>query len=222
MTGRPANTLADWFAGGHTHQLAGLLCLLERLPAEVRHRVVDECCRVYPTLAHPRIAHDLHAIDALSTLAEKAMGLSVVEGPEHIRTFVLTALGHAFAQRNPIAGALVGLDVHPATEFVPVPGVTYLQCSISSAATKALVENSWDDIRNRGARCALLNGVASLSARLLAEAVEASKSLHVMVADRFVGETDRLWRRANGPIHQVRVAPSRENPQWIQIQVSCV
>ena len=93
IAGRPANTIFSWCAGGAAHQLEVLLASMERLTREERHRLIDRACRDYPTLGHPMLAHDFVACSRLTKLLRQPSGLSFIQGePEHMRTFVLTAL----------------------------------------------------------------------------------------------------------------------------------
>ena len=96
IAGRPANTIASWCAGGAAHQLEVLLASMERLTADERHRLIDGACRDYPTLRHPKLAHDFVACSRLATLVRQPSGLTFVQGgPEHMRTFLLSALGNS-------------------------------------------------------------------------------------------------------------------------------
>lgn len=72
-----------------------MLRLSERLPASERHRILDKHCRVYPSLADPRLAHDPVAVGHLQSLASLRAGLTVFLGAETPATFVLTAVAHS-------------------------------------------------------------------------------------------------------------------------------
>jgi len=220
ISSRPSNTLADWFVGGATHQLSALLCMLERLPPEARHRLLDECCRIHPTLTHARLAHDFHTVDSLSALAEKKSGITFIDGnPEHFRTFVTIALGNATIRNRSHPSPVAGIDIHPASEFVPVPGVTYLDQPIRSITSKTIVHRAWRIIQVAPAQCVILNGVLNLVTELLPEIANLSTSRHVVIADEADAVKDRAWRNAQGPIHLVTVSPTRHHPAWIQVHV---
>jgi len=220
FSSRPSTTIADWFAGGATHQLSALLCMLERLPPEARHRLLDECCRIHPTLIHPWLAHDFHLVDALSELAEKQSGITVIEGqPEHFRTFVATALGNATIRARSQQGVVVGLDIHPPNEFVPLPGVTYLDQPICSTTSLTMIHRAWRAIENTSAQCVILNGVMNLVTELFPEIFILSAGRHVIVADEMTAVKGCSWQSAKQPIHWVTVSPARQNPGWIQVRV---
>jgi hypothetical protein len=113
LTGRPANTIASWCAGGAAHPLEVLLASMERLPERERHRLLDIACREFPTLLHPRLAHDFVACSRLATLLRQSAGLTFVQGgSEYIRTFVMSALGHSAGDPNMKRATVAGVDTH--------------------------------------------------------------------------------------------------------------
>lgn len=220
IANRPTNTIADWFVGGATHQLSALLCMLERLSPDVRHRLIDTSCRTHPTLSSPRLAHDFHAVDALRALAEKARGLTLIEGqPAHVRSFVATALGNAAMRTFPESGAVTGLDIHPANEFVPVPGVTYLPAPIASAAPRSMIREAWQLVSERPSQCLIVNGVVGLQPGLTSEIFAHSAHRHVIVADEIKAGENGIWQDAHEPMHRVVVSPTKQHPGWIQLKV---
>lgn len=215
ITARSPNTLADWYAGGATPQLAALLSMLERLSPEVRHRVLDHACRIFPSIRDPRVAHDFHAVEALSALAAKGNGVTLAQGPEHFRTFVSTALANDIDR---LSGTVAGLDIHSTMEFVPVPGVIYLHSPLASSSTRAQIKRYWPEIRNGNFRCIVLNGILSLVPALKADLVQLSKSCHVIVADQLHGKPEGIWREAAAPKHLIIVSPTRQHPAWMRLQ----
>jgi hypothetical protein len=218
ITGRPINTIADWFAGGSTHQLSALVCMLERLPPDIRHRIIDESCRVYPTIRHPRIAHDFHAIEALSSIIEKVAGLSIIQGqPEHVRTFVATALAHGCG-RTSECNVVSGVDVHGITGFVPVLGVVYLETSTAVRVCRDAIERAWRNIREIGSRYILLNGVVSLVPELVPELLNMCKAVHVIIADQLSREAIRKLKDEHSA-DWITVSVARHNPAWIDLHI---
>lgn len=218
ITGRPTNTIADWFAGGSTHQLSALVCMLERLPPEIRHRIIDESCRIYPTIRHPRIAHDFHAIDALSTIIAKTTGLSVIQGqPEHLRTFVATALAHD-CDRSAQENVISGVDVHGTAGFVPVAGVVYLETPTAVRVRREAIERAWRNIRESGSRCILLNGVVSLMPELVPELLNMCKAVHVIIADHLSNQALHILEEEHSA-DWITVSITRHNPAWIDLHI---
>lgn len=220
ITARSANTIADWYAGGPTPQLSALLSMMERLSPDVRHRLLDNACRIFPSTRDPRIAHDFHAVDALSALIGKDAGVTLIQGPEHFRTYVLTALANDIVRLESEAGRLAGLDIHSTGEFVPVPGVTYLRCPLPSASSRAVIKRCWPGIRGGNARCIVLNGILNLAPTLMPDLIDLSKRSHLIVAGQSHGRPETIWRNAAAPKHAVNVSPTRQHPAWIHVEIT--
>jgi hypothetical protein len=84
IAGRPSNTLASWCESGEAHQIQALLASLERLPEQARHQLLDEACRIHPTLLHRRLNHDFLANSHLKEILRKPSGFTLIRGnPAH-------------------------------------------------------------------------------------------------------------------------------------------
>lgn len=114
---------SDWTHGNTAlHQVEVVLRLLERLPRRWRRELLKAFLREHPSLQGPELAHEPATPGRLRTLLKKARGLTFVLGATvSERTWILTALGHAYAASGPV----VGWDARPADWFVPVPGIRY-------------------------------------------------------------------------------------------------
>ena len=125
IAGRPSNTLASWCDSGEAHQIQALLASLERLPEQAQHQLLDEACRIHPTLQHRRLGHGFLATSRLKEILRKPSGFTLIRGnPAHMRTFLLAALGNSFNQAHPGGKVVAGLDIQPAEFLAPVIGVT--------------------------------------------------------------------------------------------------
>jgi hypothetical protein len=217
MVGRPGNTLASWCADGEAHQIQALLASLERLPKPDRHRMVEDACRLYATLRHKRLAHDFVAMSELAALLRQATGFTAIQGVmDHLRTFLLTALGNSFEGAGPVAG----IDAHRPDGFVPVVGVSYPDDPRDAAGH---VRRAWPDVRSTEASLILLNGVWSVAPELRPEILDLARRAHVVAADLTVLSLDLTvlptGSKAPLPVHLVTVSPARERPEWVRVEV---
>ena len=223
IAGRPGNTLACWCAGGAAHQLEVLLASLERLTAEERHRLIDRACRDYPTLRHPKLAHDSVACSHLATLLRQPFGLTFVQGgPEHMRTFVLNALGNSAGSLALKNVAVAGVETHKPEQFVPVIGVTYLDNLFRVGEIERQFKQLWPRVRAAKARLVLLNDIWRRVPELQSEILDLARASHVVVADALALKQGDLASRAPTPTHLVTVSPAREQPAWIRVEVQAI
>ena len=223
IAGRPANTIFSWCAGGAAHQLEVLLASMERLTAEERHRLIDRACRDYPTLGHPMLAHDFVACSRLTTLLRQPSGLSLIQGePEHMRTFVLTSLGHSARSLESKNVTVAGVDTHRPDEFVPVPGVRYLDNPLRSAEIEQHFKRLWPTLRAARARLFLFNDIWRRVPALQPEILDLARTSHVMVADALGLKPGDLAGRHPAPAHLITVSPAREKPEWIQMRIQAI
>jgi hypothetical protein len=222
ITGRPGNTIAAWSAGGAAHQIQVLLASLERLTGAQRHKLIDAACREYPTLDHPKLAHDFVACSRLGTLLRQSSGLTFIQGPEHMRTFLLSALGHSGASLDPKGAPVTGVDIHRSDHFVPVAGLKYLDNLLRATEIQREFKRAWPAVCAAKAWLILLNGVWQNAPTSHSEIREAARKSHVVVADGSAPKAVDLTRGGLTPAHLVTVSPAREQPQWIRIEIQAL
>jgi hypothetical protein len=220
IAGRPANTIASWCAGGAAHQLEVLLASLERLTQEERHRLIDRACRDYPTLRHPRLAHDFVACSHLATLLRQPSGLTFIQGaPEHMRTFLVNALGNSASSPDLKKAAVAGVDMHQPDLFVPVIGLTYLGNLLRAGDIEREFKRVWPAVCAAKAWLILLNGVWPQVPALQSEILDSARKSHVVIADALTLNPAGLKSRVSTPVHMVTVSPSRERPDWLRVEI---
>jgi hypothetical protein len=223
IAGRPSNTIASWCAGGAAHQLQVLLASLERLAIEERHRLIETACRDYPTLAHPKLAHDFVAGSRLATLLQQTSGLTFIQGgPEHMRTFVLTAMGNSAAPLDLSRASVSGVDTHRPDDFVPVIGVVYLDNPLRSGDIERRFTQLWPAIRTKRARWILLNDIWHRVPNLRPEIIAAASESHVVVADSLSLKPGDRATGMHVTTHLVTVSPARERPEWIRLDIQAI
>ena len=220
ITGRPANTIASWCAGGAAHQLEVLLASMERLTEPERHQLIDRTCRDYPTLGHSKLAHDFVACSRLATLLRQPSGLTFIQGgPEHMRTFVVSALGHSAGDPNTKRATVAGVDIHRPDALVPVIGVTYLDNPLCPADIERQFNRFWPSVLAKGSRLILLNDVWRAIPALHREIMETANNAHVVVADVAALKPGDLTIGVSAPVHLVTVSPARERTEWIRVEI---
>jgi hypothetical protein len=219
LAGRPGNTIANWCSGGPAHQLEVLLASMERLTLEERHRLLDHACRDYPTLGHPKLAHDFVACSHLATLLRQSSGLTLIQGPEHMRTFLLCALGHSGGALDPQRAPVTGVDIHRPDQFVPVIGLSYLNNLLRARDIEREFKRVWPALCAAKARLILLNGIWQHVPALQSEILDAARKSHVVIADALTLKPTGLTRCVRTPVHVVTVSPARERPEWIRIEI---
>jgi hypothetical protein len=159
-TGIPEGTLRDWFNDSGQPTAECLLRLLERMPEGVRLRILDEFTRQWPTLEHSRLAGDRTLISRLKTILGQPKGFTYIQGDnDERRTFLIAALGHSFLNLTQPPRRVLGLDVHAADWFVPVPGVDYLGNIFEPDRLRREAQRAWPQIRHGENSLVLLNGV---------------------------------------------------------------
>jgi transcriptional regulator with XRE-family HTH domain len=121
-------TVINWLTGEtELHQVEALLRILERLPEPTRHELLNRFLRCYPAMEADRLGHDPTSVSRLRKLLEERNGLTLITGgSDGSRTFLVTALGHAFQQLLSREGMIAGIDIHLPDWFVLVLGVSYL------------------------------------------------------------------------------------------------
>jgi hypothetical protein len=218
---RPANTLASWCESGEAHQIQALLASLERLPEQVRHQLLDEACRIHPTLQHRRLGHDFLATSRLKEILGKPSGFTFIQGhPAHMRTFLLVALGNSFNQAHPGGKAVSGLDAQPAETLAPVLGVTYVADPLNASRVAKWITEAWLRVRASSARLFLFNGILSHAPEMQNEIAGCARRAHVIVANGVGLNLRDLGKGFPPPVHLISVSPSREVPEWIKVEIA--
>jgi hypothetical protein len=186
------STFLNWTLGvTDAHLLEAALRLMERLPAERRHELIDRFLRAYPTIGSPELTGDPATSGRLCRLLQQRRGLTLIQGQDvAARTFLFSALGHSFAQRKPRKSVLVGADTQAPDWFVPVTGLTYVPPgSPPEAAAQACPR-----ARPRPGSWVMLHGLWSALARRHKEILGWATDCHVVLAEPSLCLPSRLGR----------------------------
>jgi len=211
-----ASTVFEKFERTNQPQVEALLGLLERLPEPTRCRLINEACRCFPTLDHPRIGYEPAQVSHLKSLLRQRNGFTLIEGgTDGIRTFVLTALGHTSMLLESGHVPVCGLDTHLPDWFVPVPGVDYAANLLHPERLRAWVNTRWPAIRAAKAKLVLLNGVWDSVPELHSEIAGLGQRCHVVVVNGVRPEKLLCWPTV--PHHLLRL--SVEQDQTIRVVV---
>ena len=131
-----------------------------------------------------RIRCDQTVRSQLRSLAVRPCGLTFIQGGQaEARTYLLTALGHAYLARTAHPRRVAGFEVHQPDWFVPVPGVECLPDLFPPALIKAAFGKGWPKVVAGRDKLVLLNGIWSALPALRPEIVAASSRFPVVVAD---------------------------------------
>ena len=154
------------------------------MPEVERAPLLATTCRCLPTLEAARIRCDQTVRSQLRSLAVRPCGLTFIQGGHaEGRTYLLTALGHAYLARTAHPRRVAGFEVHQPDWFVPVPGVECLPDLFPPALIKAAVRRGWPKVVAGRNKLVLLNGIWSALPALRPEIVAASSRFPVLVAD---------------------------------------
>lgn len=211
-TGVPENTIRGWFASQGNPTAEFMVGLLERAPANVRLEIMDEFCRDYPSLDHPRLSSDRAILSRLATLIRQPRGFTFIQGHnEEARTFVVSALGHSYWTMLQPPRRVLGLDVHAADWFVPVPGVGYLNNILPADELRRAVQPVWPSLRNGEAPLIIFNGLWSGVPEFQEKICAFAERGNVLVADEPRFEMDR--RAGRFPVRMTLITVGASAPQ---------
>lgn len=223
MLGVRDTTAWRWCSSFDDEHVRALFALLERLPVRQRHSVVDSLCRSHPSFGHQILAHDPLALSRLEEIGTKGTGLTLLRGePEHMREFVISALGHAFPRLDPSHREVTGIDIHPPDRLVPTLGVYYREEKLSVASrVRSFVLAAWAAVKVSKAPLVLLNGIWTSAPELRQSILEMAKIRHVIAADAFPANI-QLGFRFEHPVHIISVSPAKEQPKWIRTRIEVI
>jgi hypothetical protein len=204
-----------WFEGMEHKHLIAFLSLLERLPEQQRDELIHDYCRELPLLQHSRLNHDPLAVSNLEKLLQLEKGLTwIVGGTDYQKTFVLTALGHSYRQFKGTDSIVAGIDLHEPRKWVPIESLTYFRSPISPVVAKKLVQKSWPEVINAGAKLVLLNGVWAIAPELHPKILAEAHSRHVVLTAGSVPPAVAV----DAPISIVTISP-RDSEHAIRLRV---
>lgn len=211
LTGQETNTAHYWWSQSvHAHLLA-LMCLLEQLTPARRQEVIGSCCRVLPSLVHPRLAHDLENLRVLFEVLRPKAGVTVVTGGTDLqRTFIFTSLARAFPVVGPRHRAVAGLDLHQPLDFVPVPGLIYSEPTNDPTQLRVLVERAWPMVKESRAPVICLNRVWSAAPARRPEILRWSWRRHILMAENGSISTRELRAARRGDVRVIQVSGAKE------------
>jgi len=218
-TGVAEGTLKGWFGNAGQPKAEFLLQLLERVPQDARHRLLNAACRLWPTLEHPRFDLDQTTLSRLKTIVRQTRGLVLIDGgADESRTLLAAALANTFLVETERPRRVRGVDLHEPDWFVPVAGVAYLHNQFHADALGEAVTRLWSSIAV-GRSLVLLNGVWSLLPAFRSRIVHLAQEHLVIVADTNAAKPAKLVKKIKGQSHFITVV---EDPKAKTIRVEIV
>ena len=221
MLSIPMSTAHDWFRVAPCPQVQALMCLLERLPQKEWQRILRRFLREYPTLQHPRIAHDPAGIEALKAVLMQQAGLTIIQGGTgDERSFLFTALGHEFPAIDRRHRLPIGLDLNEPRKLVPVVGITYLRRSLTVARKREIICEEWMEIVKCDAPLLLLSGVLDTLPELQSEILSIAGRMHVILVD---AQAPAIRPKA-GPatVRVINLTKAEKRPSLLSVSVEAV
>lgn len=194
LVGAPRSTINDWLNSELADPIRCFVCGLERLSEANRSDFLRKICRHCPRLQDARLAHDPRALNGLRALLAKPAGLAFIAGPSDLRTYVITALGHAANCE------IRGFDVHAPKKFVPVQGVLYPRKAGSPAEMRRLAREAWPMIAEGAARLVLLNGIWRVAPELQKQIIRLAAKRQVIISDDFANRPPALDKHTSGHV----------------------
>jgi hypothetical protein len=205
-TGEAASTLFDKLHRPHQPQVESVIRLLERLPEENRSRLLESVCRCYPTLCHPRIAHDPVQVSNMKSLLRQRTGFTVLQGrAAGDRAFVFTALGHENDRFGPERRTVGGIDIGRPDWFVEVTGLTYTGDILAKDQLAEAIRQAWTELSAVDDCLVLLNGVWSQVPDLRQQIIQRATNCHVVVADESRLGREEFGARLPCPLNVVHI-----------------
>lgn len=183
ISGQSLSTMFDWINGSNLRQVEAIIRLLEQLPEAARAELINKVCRALPTFADPRLAWKESQVLQLEQLLQQKAGLTILEGTEDLRNFMITTLGHTSSRLAPEHQEVAGIDVRLPSRFVPIKGVVYLNQPAQLSLVVSQVEQVLDHILQLKNRLVVLNGIWNAFPQLQDKITTSSTQRHVIISD---------------------------------------
>ncbi len=217
LIGKSKSTVHHWFTIASQPQVLAYMCLLERLSSSERNAFVEAHCRVLPSLHHPWLAHAPAKVEKLLKLLRQRNGLTLICGAVSNRTFLVTALGHAYRGAASQLRGASGIDLHRPARIVPVESVNYIDGTANPALIKELTSRLWLKVATASSGLVICNGVWSAAPDLRQGILQCSKRSHVLLAEARVPDLGCFKARLSTPLHILTVSAAKRVSGGIKI-----
>lgn len=211
--GQAATTVFEKLQKEEHPQVEALLGWLERLPEHARNMLVTKACRAFPNFENERLSHDPVQIGALRLLLTQPAGLTFVTSENAgIRTFIMTALGHAASMLGPESRPVLGIDLHTPDWFVPVDGITYICSPPPLTPPNDTIEKVWGKLRKAENSLVFINGIVfSQPPSFVEQIFHLASGCNIFVADREQTIVERFGSRISRPAHYINAQLTENN-----------
>jgi hypothetical protein len=217
-TGVAERTVKDWCNNKGRPSAEFVLQLLERIPEMQRDQILASAYRLYPTLEHPRLKCDQTIVSRLKSIVCHPRGLVFIQGgDDESRTFLLTAMGHAFLGLTARTHTLAGLDAHEPDWFVPLPGVRYLRNLFQPAELRQVARDNWPELPAGGSQLAVFNAMGVMLGDFQRQIKALTVGCPVIVAEEAQVKPSVLKRASRGPVHIITISKHPDNGKGIAV-----
>ena len=210
LMGKSKSAVHRWFEFSAHPQVIALFCMLERLSPTGRHAFLAAHCRVNPTLAHPRLAHAPANISKIMELLRQPAALTLVSGgTESARTFLATAIGAAHWGSTVNSPSIAGIDLHRPANFVPVPGLLYVDGTQEPKRVRQLVAERLPRILTSAASLVILNSVWNWVPELRRDILACAGHKHIVLVEAGTPDLAMVKKSVRSPVHVVTLSTSK-------------
>ena len=202
--GQSTSTLFDWLNWSTLRQIECVIRIFEALPKKSRSRIINHACRRLPLLSSKPIAWSESQVNGLELVLRKEKGITLLDGDENARGFVFTAMAHSAWRISPFISVL-GVDARLPAEFVPVPGVRYLNQPAKPATLREHVQAAFRLLAQCSGHFIILNEIGAMSQELQEQIVVLAAANHVLISGRSRLSSQQLRELTPQPAHVVSV-----------------
>ena len=216
FTGRSTSTIGSWYEGAPMHQVEFAISLLERLPEEARHQLIDRTCRPHPSILHPNLAHDPLTVARLERIIEQPYGLTILRGQESVRAFTFAAIANSVQHVRRGKALVCGVEMQLMPWASPRGVINTHYCHQPEQLRRRISEI----ISAPDGSVVLLGEHWWKLKELTTEVGPLSRRCNVIATDAPIFASIHTIRPRPGNVQILNVTRVREKPEWLEITVS--
>jgi hypothetical protein len=164
------------------------------------------------------MAHDLENFRILFDVIHTHSGLTqIVGGDDVTRAFVVGALARAFFLVSKNTQDVAGLDLQRPQDFVPVPGLLYLDGNAHSSSLRVQVKRVWPDFEASCSPYMIFNEVWSRVPEKRATILAWAKSKNIVLVEEASIDPSLLPARCSIAIKVLEISTAKTHLGGITI-----
>lgn len=207
-----------WFALFHHPQVQAFMAWMEYLSPDACHAYIDAHRRKLPSLRDVRLTHSPDGVGELESLIEQECGLTVLTGgTDEMRTYLVTALGHACFRGAKNHTIPRGIDLHRPANFVPVESMLYANPAWDAEKIRNLVIDVFPRILVSATTLLIFNRVWSWVPEIRKDILRCARRKHVILAEETFPNQQDVGLLPPVPVRVVTVSSSRKAVNGIRV-----